>query len=64
MEETRRRLRETKRGVVEIALDVGCDNPSHFAQLFMSLNFGYGPAGDKQEEKCHFATSWKRTMAP
>jgi aryl-alcohol dehydrogenase-like predicted oxidoreductase len=28
----------------------------------MSLNFGYGPAGDQQEKKCHFANSWKRTM--
>ncbi len=34
MEEARRRLRETKRSVVEIALDVGYANPSHFAQLF------------------------------
>jgi AraC family transcriptional regulator len=30
----RRLLRETKRSVVEIALDVGYANPSHFAQLF------------------------------
>jgi hypothetical protein len=22
----------------------------------------YGPAGDKQEKKCHFATFWNRTM--
>ena len=34
MDEARRLLRETKRSVVEIALDVGCANPSHFAQLF------------------------------
>ena len=34
MDEARRRLRETKRSVVEIALDVGYANPSHFAQLF------------------------------
>jgi len=27
-------LRETKRSVVEIALDVGSGNPNHFAQLF------------------------------
>jgi len=26
------------------------------------LSFGYGPAGDKQEKKSHFATFWKRTM--
>jgi aryl-alcohol dehydrogenase-like predicted oxidoreductase len=30
----------------------------------MSMSFGYGPVGDMQEKKCHFATSWKRTMAP
>lgn len=34
MDEARRLLRETKRSVVEIALDVGYANPSHFAQLF------------------------------
>jgi len=32
--EAKRLLRETKRSVVEIALDVGYFNPSHFAQLF------------------------------
>jgi AraC family transcriptional regulator len=30
----RQLLRETKKGVVEVALDVGYTNPSHFAQLF------------------------------
>jgi len=34
MDEAKRLLRETKRSVVEIALDVGYSNPSHFAQLF------------------------------
>ncbi len=34
MDVARRLLRETKRSVVEIALDVGYANPSHFAQLF------------------------------
>jgi AraC family transcriptional regulator len=34
MDEAKRLLRETKRSVVEIALDVGYANPSHFAQLF------------------------------
>jgi hypothetical protein len=29
-----------------------------------SMSFGYDPAGDKQEKKCHFATSLKRTMVP
>jgi aryl-alcohol dehydrogenase-like predicted oxidoreductase len=28
----------------------------------MSMCFGYSPAGDKQEKKCYFVTSWKRTM--
>jgi AraC family transcriptional regulator len=34
MDEARRRLRETKKSVGEVALDVGYANPSHFAQLF------------------------------
>lgn len=34
MDEARRLLRETKRSIVEIALEVGYENPSHFAQLF------------------------------
>ena len=34
MDKARRLLRETKKSVVEVALDVGYANPSHFAQLF------------------------------
>jgi AraC family transcriptional regulator len=34
MDAARRLLRETKKSVVEVALDVGYTNPSHFAQLF------------------------------
>ena len=34
MDAARQLLRETKRSVVDIALDVGYANPSHFAQLF------------------------------
>jgi AraC family transcriptional regulator len=34
MDAAKRLLRETKKSVVEIALDVGYANPSHFAQLF------------------------------
>lgn len=34
MEEARRLLRETRKSVVEVALEVGYENPSHFAQLF------------------------------
>ena len=34
MDAAKRLLRETKKGVVEVALDVGHANPSHFAQLF------------------------------
>jgi AraC family transcriptional regulator len=34
MDEAKRLLRETKRSVVDVALDVGYANPSHFAQLF------------------------------
>jgi AraC family transcriptional regulator len=34
MDAAKRLLRETKKTVIEIALDVGYSNPSHFAQLF------------------------------
>ncbi len=34
MDAARRMLRETKKSVVEVALDVGYTNPSHFARLF------------------------------
>ena len=34
MDAARRLLRETKRSVVDVAMDVGYTNPSHFAQLF------------------------------
>ena len=34
METAKRQLRETKQSVVEIALDVGYANPSHFARFF------------------------------
>jgi AraC family transcriptional regulator len=34
MDEARRRLRETKKSVLAVALDVGYANPSHFAQVF------------------------------
>jgi AraC family transcriptional regulator len=34
MNEARRLLRETKMGVVDVALEVGYTNPSHFARLF------------------------------
>ena len=34
MEQAKRQRRETKKSVVEIALDVGYATPSHFAQLF------------------------------
>ena len=34
MDEAKRLLRETKKNVVSVALDVGYANPSHFAQLF------------------------------
>jgi aryl-alcohol dehydrogenase-like predicted oxidoreductase len=48
-------MQKRKLGNLEVsALVLGC----------MSMSFGYGPAGAKQEKKCHFATSWRRTMAP
>jgi AraC family transcriptional regulator len=34
MDAARRLLRETKKSVVEIALEVGYANPSHFARFF------------------------------
>jgi AraC family transcriptional regulator len=34
VDEARRRLRETKKSVLAVALDVGYANPSHFAQVF------------------------------
>ncbi|MGD0349245.1 MAG: helix-turn-helix transcriptional regulator [Verrucomicrobiota bacterium] len=34
MDEARRLLRETKKSMVDVALDMGYANPSHFAQLF------------------------------
>lgn len=34
LEHARRQLRETDKGILEIALDVGYANPSHFARLF------------------------------
>jgi AraC family transcriptional regulator len=34
MDEAQRRLRETKKSVLAVALDVGYTNPSHFAQVF------------------------------
>jgi AraC family transcriptional regulator len=34
LNEARRLLRETKMGVVDVALEIGYANPSHFARLF------------------------------
>lgn len=38
MNEARRLLRETRKSVLEVALDVGYKNPSHFAKLFRREN--------------------------
>jgi len=48
MEEARRLLRETKKSVLEIALDVGYANPSHFAQLFRRLT-GLSPSDYRRQ---------------
>jgi AraC family transcriptional regulator len=48
MHEARRLLRETKKSVMEIALDVGYANPSHFAQLFRRET-GLSPSDYRQQ---------------
>ena len=48
MDAAKRRLRETKKSVVEIALDVGYANPSHFAQLFRRET-GLSPSDYRQQ---------------
>jgi AraC family transcriptional regulator len=48
MNEARRLLRETKRSVVEIALDVGYANPSHFARFFRRET-GLSPSDYRQQ---------------
>ncbi len=47
MDAAKRLLRETKKTVVEIALDVGYSNPSHFAQLFRKET-GLSPSDYRQ----------------
>ena len=48
MDEAKRLLRETKKSVVEIALDVGYATPSHFAQLFRRET-GLSPSDYRQQ---------------
>jgi len=48
MDAAKRLLRETKKSVVEIALDVGYTNPSHFAQLF-KRETGLSPSDYRQQ---------------
>lgn len=48
MDEAKRLLRETKQSVVEIGLDVGYANPSHFAQLFKRES-GLSPSDYRQQ---------------
>jgi AraC family transcriptional regulator len=48
MNEARRLLRETKRSVVEIALQVGYANPSHFARFFRRET-GLSPSDYRQQ---------------
>ncbi|MCE0484238.1 MAG: AraC family transcriptional regulator [Methylacidiphilales bacterium] len=48
MDEAKRLLRETKRSVVDVALDVGYTNPSHFAQLFRRET-GLSPSDYRQQ---------------
>jgi AraC family transcriptional regulator len=48
MNEARRLLRETRKSVLEVALDVGYTNPSHFAKLFRREN-GLTPSEYRQQ---------------
>ena len=48
MDTARRLLRETKKSVVTIALEVGYTNPSHFAQLFRRET-GLSPSNYRQQ---------------
>ena len=48
MDEARRLLRETKRSVVDIAMDVGYANPSHFARFFRRET-GLSPSDYRQQ---------------
>jgi len=48
MDAAKRLLRETRRSIVEIALEVGYSNPSHFAQLFRK-EAGLSPSDYRQQ---------------
>lgn len=48
LDAAKRLLRETKKSVVEVALDVGYANPSHFAQLFRRET-GLSPSDYRQQ---------------
>ena len=48
MDEAKRLLRETKRSVVDVALDVGYANPSHFARFFRRET-GLSPSDYRQQ---------------
>jgi|GEM_PF-338443 len=48
MDIARQLLRETKKSVIEVAMDVGYTNPSHFARLF-HRETGYSPSTYRQQ---------------
>jgi AraC family transcriptional regulator len=48
MNAARRLLRETKKSVVAVALEVGYASPSHFAQLFRRKT-GLSPSDYRQQ---------------
>jgi AraC family transcriptional regulator len=48
MNEARRLLRETKKSILDVALEVGYTNPSHFAKLFRREN-GITPSEYRQQ---------------
>jgi AraC family transcriptional regulator len=48
MDAARRLLRETKKSVITIAIEVGYSNPSHFARLFRKEN-GLSPSDYRRQ---------------
>ncbi len=65
MDKAKRLLRETKKSVVEVALDVGYADPSHFAQLFHRATGLSQSDYRRQRWRCHTADadSFQRNLS-